>query len=52
MFQFNNENTPTLTIGGIFVPLTINPAVGGASQHNSMPVPSPDKWRGKPENPA
>ena len=30
----------------------LNPAVGSASQHNSMPVPSPDKWWGKPENPA
>ena len=30
----------------------INPAIGGASQHNSMPVPSPEKWGGKPENPA
>ena len=27
-----------------------NLAVGGASQHNSMPVPSPGKWGGKPEN--
>ena len=31
---------------------TKNPAIGGASQPNSMPVPSPDKWGGKPENPA
>ena len=29
-----------------------NPAIGGASQLNSMPVPSPGKWGGKPENPA
>ena len=29
-----------------------DPAIGGASQHNSMPVPSPGKWGGKPENPA
>ena len=24
-------------------------AIEGASQHNSMPVPSPDKWRSKPQ---
>ena len=29
----------------------MNPAIAGASQHNSMPVPSPGKWEGKPENP-
>ena len=29
-----------------------NPVIGGASLHNSMPMPSPVKWRGKPENPA
>ena len=27
----------------------IPPGHRGASQHNSMPVPSPDKWRDKPE---
>ena len=32
--------------------IIVNPATGGASQHNSMPVPSPGKWGGKPENPA
>ena len=30
----------------------INPAIGGANQHNSMPVLSPGKWGGKPETPA
>ena len=29
-----------------------NPAIGGASQHNSMSVPSPDKWGSRPTNPA
>ena len=28
-----------------------NPDIGGASQHNSMPVRSPGKWGGQPENP-
>ena len=27
------------------------PAIGGASQHNSMTVPSPGKWGAKPKNP-
>ena len=26
--------------------------MGGASKHNSVPVPSPGKGGGKPENPA
>ena len=29
----------------------LHSAIGGASQHNSMPVPSSGKWAGKPENP-
>ena len=28
----------------------MNPGIGGACQHNSVPVPSPDKWGGKPEH--
>ena len=31
---------------------TLNQVIGGANQRNSMPVPSSDKWGGKPENPA
>ena len=28
----------------------MNPAIGVASLHNSMPVPSLDKWEGQLEN--
>ena len=38
--------------GNEYVRHEYNPAIGGASQHNSMPVPSTEKWGGKPETPA
>ena len=46
-YRTTTASVPSLLVG--CQATNKNPATVGASQHNSMPVPSPGKWGGKPE---